>query len=130
MSEILLKDKSFLISETDENGIITFANDDFCEISGYSLEELLGQNHNIVRHKDMPKIFFKELWSRIKNGEVWSGVVKNRTKDGSFYWVYATIYPFISCSGSKGYISCRKRASRDEIEHMDKLCREYNGKGN
>ncbi len=114
--EIVLKDHAFLVSETDEKGIITFASDDFCEVAGYSVEELIGKPHSIVRHPDMPKVAFKSLWETVKKGEVWTGYVKNATKDGNFYWVFATVYPTITSEGKKGYLSCRRKATTSEIE--------------
>jgi len=117
----MLDENSFLISETDEKGIITFANDDFCNIAGYTVDELIGKNHNIVRHPDMPKVAFKGLWSTLHKGEIWSGFVKNRCKNGDSYWVYATVYPAITCNGKKGYISCRKIAHKAEIDNAEAL---------
>jgi aerotaxis receptor len=119
--ELTLTDKSFLVSETNEQGIIKFANNEFCKYSEYSLEELLGKPHNIVRHPDMPKAVFKQLWSSVKEGKRWRGFVKNKTKNGNFYWVFATIFPFTSSDGSKGYISCRRKASQKEIEKYEDL---------
>ncbi|MCK9337409.1 MAG: PAS domain-containing protein [Arcobacteraceae bacterium] len=113
--EIILNDYAFLVSETDEKGIINFANDDFCKIAGYELEEIIGKHHNIVRHPDMPKNAFSELWDTIKRANIWTGYVKNKCKNGDYYWVYATVYPFENCKGQKGYISCRRKASREEI---------------
>lgn len=121
--EILLNNNSFIVSETDEKGIIKYANDEFCEISEYSLDELIGKPHNLLRHPDMPKAAFEDLWNTIKSGKAWKGFVKNRTKSNNFYWVYATIYPLESSDGSKGFMSCRKVASRDEIENAEKLYR-------
>ncbi len=89
----MLNDYTFLVSETDEKGIILFANDDFCKIAGYDIDELIGQPHNIIRHKDMPKAAFKDLWETVKKGNIWTGYVKNRAKNGDFYWVYATVFP-------------------------------------
>lgn len=123
-SEVKLDLKSFLVSETDEKGIIKFANDDFCRVSGYTLEELIGNPHNMVRHPDMPKAAFKDLWTTVKSGEKWRGFVKNTTKDGGYYWVYATVFPFTSCDGSKGYISCRRKASDKEIKKYEILYKE------
>ena len=114
--ETVLDDYAFLVSETDEKGIIRFANDDFCKIAEYTIEELIGANHNIVRHRDMPKEAFKDLWDTIRKGKVWKGFVKNSTKRGGFYWVYATVYPFINSAGQKGYLSCRRKPSKEEIE--------------
>lgn len=122
--EKILDDYAFLVSETDEKGVIRFANRDFCNIAEYEIDELIGKPHNVVRHKDMPKVAFKDLWETVKKGEIWTGYVKNATKSGGFYWVFATVYPFISCDGTKGYLSCRRKASRDEIEKMSKIYEE------
>lgn len=122
--EKILDDYAFLVSETDEKGVIRFANKDFCTIAEYEIEELIGKPHNVVRHKDMPKVAFKDLWETVKKGNIWTGYVKNATKNGDFYWVFATVYPFISCDGTKGYLSCRRKASRDEIEKMSKIYKE------
>ena len=119
--ETILDEYAFLVSETDEKGIIKFANNDFCQIAEYSLDELMGKPHNMVRHKDMPRIAFKDLWETVKKGDIWTGYVKNATKNGGYYWVYATVYPFESCDGSMGYLSCRKKASTEEIEIHEKL---------
>ncbi|MDD3466816.1 MAG: PAS domain-containing protein [Campylobacterales bacterium] len=116
-----LTESAFLVSETDEHGIITFANDDFCEIAGYKREELLGKPHNIVRHPDMPKAAFKDLWHTVKSGKIWTGFVKNKVKGGGYYWVYATVYPVVSCDRKKGYMSCRRMATRDEIQKAEEL---------
>jgi PAS domain S-box-containing protein len=80
-----------LFSETDIHGTILFANEAFCMVSKYSLDELLGKPHNIVRHRDMPQLLFKLLWDTIRKGDSFRGVIKNRAKDGSHYWVSATI---------------------------------------
>lgn len=119
--EILLDNNSFIVSETDEKGFIKYANDEFCEISEFTLDELIGKPHNILRHPDMPKAAFEDLWKTIQSGNIWKGFVKNKTKHGNYYWVYATIYPLESSDGSKGYMSCRKVASRDEIEKAIEL---------
>ncbi len=119
--ELKLDIDSFLLSETDEKGIIRFANDEFCKFAEYSLEELIGQPHNIVRHEDMPKAAFEDLWETVKSGKPWKGFVKNKTKSGNHYWVFATVFPFISCDGSKGYISCRRMAAQSEIEKYQNI---------
>jgi len=121
VNETILDEYAFLVSETNEKGIITFANNDFCKIAGFTLEELIGKPHNVVRHDDMPKGAFKNLWETVKKGEIWTGYVKNRTKDGGYYWVFATVFPFEGSDGSKGYLSCRKKASKEEIENYEKL---------
>jgi len=118
--EKVLDETTLLVSETDAKGIIVYADDNFVKYSEYSLEELIGSNHNIVRHADMPKAAFKDLWTALKQGKVWQGFVKNSTKSGKFYWVYTTIFPF-----SNGhYLSVRKMANRDEIEKYDALYRQ------
>lgn len=115
-AERILSDKAFLVSETDEKGIIIFANDDFCNIADYRVEDLIGQPHNIVRHSDMPRAAFKDLWDTIKAGKTWTGFVKNKTRGGNqYYWVYATVYPVMR-EGRRHYISCRRKPTADEIE--------------
>jgi PAS domain S-box-containing protein len=89
-------DRSSIVSKTDINGKITYVNDKFCEISGYTQEELIGKNHNIIRHRDMPKEAFRDIWQTILSKKPWYGVVKNKKKDGSFYTVEATINPILN----------------------------------
>lgn len=124
MGEIVLNDDAFLVSETDINGNIKFANDDFVKVSGYTKNELLGQPHNIIRNPDMPAAAFKSLWETVESGKVWNGFVKNRSKNGDFYWVYATVYPMIGCGGDEGgYMSCRVKATKEEILAAEELYR-------
>ncbi len=115
--EKFLEETSILVSETDAKGIIVYADDTFVKFSEYSLEELIGKNHNIIRHPDMPKAAFKELWETVKKGNVWQGFVKNKTRSGKFYWVYATIFPF----GQGHYLSVRKKATKEEVEKYSAL---------
>ena len=119
--ETVLSDDAFLVSETDAKGIIQFANDDFCKVAEFTVEELIGQPHNIVRHPDMPKAAFKDLWSTVQAGNTWHGIVKNKTKDGGFYWVNATAYPSVSADGKKRYISVRVKPTKEEIENAKNL---------
>lgn len=93
-------EKSNIISKTDVNGIITFVNDEFCKISGYSKEELLGKNHNIVRHPDVPASQFKALWETIKTKKTYKATVKNRAKDGSSFYVNTTVIPILDEKGN------------------------------
>ncbi len=125
MNETVLDEYAFLVSETDSKGIITFANDDFCKIAGYSLEDLIGQPHNLVRHSDMPKLAFKSLWDTVQKGDIWTGYVKNATKGGGYYWVYATVYPFETCDGSRGYLSCRRKITQAEKDAHEALYRQW-----
>ena len=122
MREYVLKSDDFLVSQTDEKGKITFANDDFCKIAGYTLNELVGKPHNIVRHSDMPKAAFADLWETVNKGNIWNGYVKNSTKDGGHYWVYATVYPMKDpISGQRTFMSCRRKPSLQEIEDAQAL---------
>ncbi len=110
-SLVSIFDKNVIASKADEKGNITYVSDAFCEISGYSREELIGRQHNIVRHPDMPKALFKELWETIKAGRIWHGEIKNRTKSGGFYWVDVTITP--ECE--EGQQNCGYSAIRHDI---------------
>jgi len=106
-------EKTMIVSGTDTKGNITHVNDRFCEISGYTKEELLGQSHNIIRHPDTPTAVFKELWDTIKQGKIWQGELKNRTKEGKAYYVKSTIYPLIDENGKiVEYIGLREDVTR------------------
>jgi len=117
-NEIQLSEKRYIVSKTDAKGIITYANDYFVEICGYSDKELLGQPHSIVRHPDMPKIAFKLMWDRIKKGENFIAIVKNLAKDGSFYWVVTDFEPKIDPITNEvtSHTAFRKAAPRKAIE--------------
>ncbi len=104
-----------IISETDLNGIITYANRKFIEISGYSKEELIGKPHSIIRHPDMPKAAFKQMWDTIQNNEEWQGLVKNLRKDGRYYWVDTYIKPVFKEGKKVGYIAARHPAKQIDI---------------
>jgi aerotaxis receptor len=110
-----------IVSDTDLKGIITYSNRKFCEIAGYHKSELIGKNHNIVRHPDMPKAAFKELWETLQKGESWTGTVKNLRKDGRYYWVYTYIAPIIKEGEITGYSAARKPATSTEIEEAEEL---------
>ena len=86
-NQVELKDNSQIVSKTDLKGRITFVNREFIDVSGFTEAELIGQSHNIVRHPDMPPEAFEDLWQTVKNGKPWIGIVKNRCKNGDFYWV-------------------------------------------
>ena len=90
-AETKVPEHELIVSRTDLNGIITYVNDTFAEISGYKESELVGKSHNIVRHPDMPKSIFKNLWDTIKRGKNWSGYIKNLRKDGGYYWIHAEV---------------------------------------
>jgi aerotaxis receptor len=111
-----------IVSETNPEGVITFANRKFCEISGYTANELVGQPHNIIRHPDMPKAAFEQVWKTIQSGTIWHGLVKNLRKDGRYYWVDTEVSPMYNTDGSlKGYMAARKPASRKNIEETATL---------
>ncbi|MEA3315883.1 MAG: PAS domain-containing protein [Campylobacterota bacterium] len=119
--ETVLLEDAFLVTETDAKGKIIFANDEFCKIAEYEKDEIMNKNHNIVRDKDMPKAAFKDLWDTVKKGEVWSGFVKNTTKSGGYYWVFATVYPFLNEDNEQCYLSCRRKPSKEDILKYDAL---------
>ncbi len=118
-----------IISKTDLKGIITFVNSAFCKLAGYDKKELVGKPHSIVRHPDMPKAAFKELWETIERNESWRGFIKNLRKDGKYYWVEATIQPIFDENHNKiGYISARKPVSKQDKEKYEKIYKEMKEK--
>lgn len=119
---------AYILSETDEKGIITYANDVFCELAGYKREELIGEPHNIVRHPDMPRIAFKGLWDDIQEKGFWTGFVKNRRKDNGYYWVYATALKRVHSNGEITYLSIRTAPDRINVEKCTQLYRELKAK--
>ena len=128
---IKIVDENVLTSSTDVKGRIVYVSKAFCEISGYTKEELIGQNHRIIRHEDMPKKLFKELWNTITDGKVWQGEIKNKKKNGEFYWVKATISPlFDDNKNIIGYTAVREditdKKRIEEISITDELTGLYN----
>jgi len=126
-----LIDQNIITSSANLRGEIIEVSQAFCNISGYSREELMGQDHSIVRHPDMPKSFFEDLWKHLSNNQPWSGEIKNRKKDGSYYWVKAYIEPTYDNSGKKtGYTAIRQDITDKKlIEHIsitDGLTKIYN----
>lgn len=113
-----------LVSTTDLKGRILYCNPMFIEVSGYEKEELLGQPHNIVRHPDMPEEAYRDMWETIASGNPWSAPVKNRRKDGTFYWVMANVTPLMQGDQPTGYMSVRTEATRDQIQAADQLYRQ------
>jgi len=114
-------DDSIIVSRTDPWGVITHVNQALVDISGYQRQELLGQPHNILRHPDMPTEVFSQLWLTISQGKRWHGYLKNRCKDGSYYWVKATVMPNIRQGRLLGYTSVRKKPSRVKVEASEAL---------
>jgi len=107
---------SLFVSETNDKGIITYANKTFLNIAGYSKEELIGKSHNIIRHPFMPKFVFEDLWKTIKSGKTWDNVIINKTKTGGYYWVKVNVFKSQNPDGSVKYISVRIKPSKEEIE--------------
>jgi len=116
--EIILDPKRYIVSETDEKGKITYVNDYFMEVSGYTRDELIGKPHSIVRHPDMPKVVFKLLWETIKKGKNINAVVKNLAKDGRYYWIFTEfeIRKDTDTGEIIGYHASRKTISKHVIE--------------
>jgi aerotaxis receptor len=119
--ERVLKDGDSVVSKTDTKGKITYVNRTFCEISGFSEDELIGQPQNIVRHPDMPPAAFADFWKTLHAGQSWKGLVKNRCKDGGYYWVEANANPIYQNGQVIGYMSLRTRPTREQIEHAEKV---------
>lgn len=121
--EVLMKPGTILVTRTNLKGIITYANDAFVEISGFTKNELVGANHNVVRHPDMPPAAFEDLWMCLKDGRPWSALVKNRTKSGDYYWVEANVTPVFKNGKAEEYLSVRYAPSRDQIMQAEELYR-------
>ncbi len=117
--EKIMGENDFIISKTDKKGFITYCNRIFMDMCQYSEEELIGANHNLIRHPDMPKIAFKILWDLVQDGQEFFGFVKNLRKDGGYYWVYANITPSFDNSGNIiGYYSVRRKPSANGINTL------------
>ena len=112
---------TMLVSMTDLKGRITNANPAFVQVSGYTLSELLGKAHNLVRHPDMPEAAFADLWGTIQTGRPWTALVKNRCKNGDYYWVRANVTPVIEQGEVVGYMSVRTLPAREEVEDAEAL---------
>lgn len=119
--EVPYPDGRLIVSTTDTRGVITHCNASFVEMSGYTREELIGAEHSILRHPDMPAIAFKGLWDDIQVGKIWHGYVKNLRKDGAYYWVYATVIPNVRNGQVLGYTSVRRKPSRRKVEASAEL---------
>lgn len=119
-NEIVLDDSKHLVSSTDTKGKITHCNQAFIDISGFSKEELMGSPHNIVRHPDMPEAAFAGMWAKLKNNQPWQGLVKNRCKNGDYYWVDAYVTPLLDNGNVIGYESVRTKPQRDQVERAEK----------
>ncbi|WP_186072262.1 methyl-accepting chemotaxis protein [Burkholderia gladioli] len=123
--EFEFPDNATLMSTTDTQSNVTYANEAFVEVSGFSPEEIHGQPHNVVRHPDMPKEAFADMWATLKGGEPWTALVKNRRKNGDHYWVRANATPVVRNGQTVGYMSVRTKASREEIAAAEALYKDF-----
>jgi len=123
-NEIQMKKGALLVTRTDLKGVITYVNDEFVAISGFTRDELIGAEHNIVRHPDMPAAAFEDLWINLRALRPWNGVVKNRTKSGDHYWVDANAIPVFKNGQVHEYLSVRRAPSREKIEQAERLYRQ------
>ena len=121
--EYVFDDHATLMSTTDLNSYIRYANDAFIEASGFTPEEVNGQPHNLVRHPDMPPEVFRDMWATLKQGEPWTGLVKNRRKNGDHYWVRANAVPLVREGKVQGYMSVRIKPTPEEINGAETLYR-------
>lgn len=123
--ERVMREDDFIVSKTDPKGIITYGNPIFIEFSGYSEDELIGTQHNIIRHPDMPRSAFKLVWDTIQSGKEMFAYVKNMSKDGGFYWVFAHITPDLGTDGQiVGYSSVRRCPKREAIATIEPVYRQ------
>jgi PAS domain S-box-containing protein len=124
-TERMMRENDFIVSKTSPKGIITYGNPIFIEFSGYTEEELLGSQHNIIRHPDMPRAAFQLAWDTIQSGKEFFGYVKNMAKDGGFYWVFTHIAPdFDQQRNIVGYTSVRRCPRREAIAKIEPLYRQ------
>ncbi|TAL47508.1 MAG: PAS domain S-box protein [Methylovulum sp.] len=124
--EVLMPKNTFLVTRADLDGIITYANDAFIETCGFSREELVGSNHNILRHPDVPEAFYKDLWDTLKKGRPWQSVLKNRAKNGDYYWAEMNVTPVYTNGKVHEYLAVRYPANREKVEKATQLYKQLN----
>jgi len=124
-TEYVIEEGALIVSKTDTKGRITYVNPDFIEASGFIESELIGKAHNIVRHPDMPPEAFSDLWETLQAGKPWTGMVKNRRRNGDYYWVLANATPIRDGATVTGFMSVRTRPSRDQIQEAESLYRQF-----
>lgn len=127
--EYLFSDTDLLVSMTDTRGVITHCNAAFINTSGYAKEELIGQPHNLIRHPDMPAAAFKDLWRTIGRGQPWTGIVKNRRKNGDHYWVEANVTPIMENGKPRGYMSVRIKPTREQVAQAQSVYEQLHAHG-
>ncbi len=120
-SEYAFPAQETLVSVTDTKGRITYCNPAFIAVSGFVQDELLGQPHNLIRHPDMPAEAFRDLWDTIQAGQPWTGLVKNRRKNGDFYWVQANVTPMRDGNRITGFLSVRTLPAREQVQAAEAL---------
>lgn len=124
-----LRANATLVSKTNTKGVITYSSKDFSEISEYTPEQMVGEPHNMIRHPDIPPAVYGDLWSRIKSGHPWRGILKNRSSSGDHYWVEAHVAPQYRNGVHVGYISVRRSPNRAEVDQAEKFFQELNRQG-
>ena len=122
-NEVKMNPKKMIISKTDPQGNILYVNAEFTRISGFERVELLGKPHNIIRHKDMPRGVFKLFWDSLQSGNEFNGYVKNRCENGDYYWVFATVNPWVAEDGKtlKGYFSARRAPNENALDGIKEI---------
>jgi len=123
-----LEEGQYILSKSDLKGSITYVNRTLIEMSGFTEVELMGQPHNMLRHPDMPQEAFRDFWETLKAGKAWSGIVKNRCKNGDHYWVMANASPIFQNGTVVGYMSVRSKPDRKMVEAADELYRKMRNK--
>lgn len=118
-NEKLMREDDFIVSKTDIKGRLTYCNRIFIEFSGYSEQELLSQQHNIIRHPEMPRSVFSLLWQTINTGHEFFGYVKNMSKDGSYYWVFANVSPSYQADKITGFLSVRRKPETEKVKLIE-----------
>ncbi len=122
MKEVFFEKEEHIVSKTDTRGMITYCNPLFIKMSGYTKKELVGKPHNIIRHQDMPKTVFKILWDTLAQGKEVFAYVKNKTKCGNYYWVYANVTPsFDSSNRVIGYFSVRRSPDKNKVKTIEQV---------
>ena len=124
--ELVLPDDEFISSKTDPNGTLTYANSLFVKYSGYKESELLGQQHNIIHHPDMPRVIFKLMWDALQSKREFNGYIKNLNKNGSYYWVFANIAPSFSPDNELlGYYSVERKPDTEKLNYIKNLYADF-----